>query len=433
MNNHKLRQPRARVGWGGPSPSRSVHKALSRAVFEIVDMEAATVNASADVFVIDVRSVDKPVAVARERLVQSRRLGPISGILVYVSRNESSANRLGLAKMGEVVFENEDHTSLIFALRDRLRLGALAEETGERIKSLSGSAAVTAFPDLAAPTNSLSILIAGAPSPAALAAANTLSKNGFKTPSVFSAGHAMRTIEAEPIDGALFFPEDENDVLLALARALKRHRNFRKTPIIVCAPKLNVTKKWFQGEAFDLIYTEHLDTNLTAQIGRLTRRARLSSVMASFLAGCDGVNIRDRKSGAYAASFFSYHGARLHRRSLEAGYPLSMVGIGFSDDCEITRHERLLKDAVRTIKRITRSQDLVVRLSNNRLAILLPGATIIDAASIENRVLGVLSASLRTKSKLTGAVAAREDNLEETVASLIKNLQQSPAYDQNIQ
>jgi len=425
MINKNKNYSRARIGWGGLPPSRSIIHAMDAAAYEIIDMEEASHSSPPDIFIIDVRSAQKPVAIARERLNQSRRHAPMSGAILYASRNENAPNRKALGSIGETVFEDEKHSSLILAIRDRLRLGSLAEETAERIRSLSASAAITAFPDLAASANSLTVLIAGKPSPAVLAAANALKKKGFLTPCVFSAGHAMRTLEAEAIDSAIFLPEDENDVLISLARALKRHRSFRKTPVLVVGNKKDVTRDWFDGESFDLIYADHLDTNLTNRIERATRRARLSSVMANFLGACDGINIRDKTSGAYTSGFFTEHGARLHRRAKEIKHPLSIVGIEFTGCKSAEIENRLAREATKIIMRITRAQDMPVRLTSTQLAVLLPAVTPSDASEIAERILGVLTASLRHSGGIFCGYCGARDSLEETIAALIVKLKQA--------
>jgi len=402
MINKNKNYSRARIGWGGLPPSRSIIHAMDAAAYEIIDMEEASHSSPPDIFIIDVRSAQNPVAIARERLNQSRRHAPMSGAILYASRNENAPNRKALGSIGETVFEDEKHSSLILAIRDRLRLGSLAEETAERIRSLTGK-----------------------PSPAVLAAANALKKKGFLTPCVFSAGHAMRTLEAEAIDSAIFLPEDENDVLISLARALKRHRSFRKTPVLVVGNKKDVTRDWFDGESFDLIYTDHLDTNLTNRIERATRRARLSSVMANFLGACDGVNIRDKTSGAYTSGFFTEHGARLHRRAKEIKHPLSIVGIEFTGCKSAEIENRLAREATKIIMRITRAQDMPVRLTSTQLAVLLPAVTPSDASEIAERILGVLTASLRHSGGIFCGYCGARDSLEETIAALIVKLKQA--------
>lgn len=429
MKNKKKPEFRAHIGWGGAKPGSSIENAMATAQYGLLDMEEANFRSPPDIFVIDVRSAEKPVAVAGERLRQARRHAPMSGAIIYASRNETPPNRKALAVIGDVVFADERHTSLVLAIRDRLRLGALAEETSERIRSLSASASVTAFPDLAAPTNSLSVLIAGKPSPAVLAAANMLQAKGFKTPCVFSAGHAMRTLETDAIDSAIFLPEDETDVLISLARALKRHRSFRKTPVLVVGTKEDVTSNWFDGDAFDLIYTDHLDTNLIYRIERATRRARLSSVMAAFISTCDGHGVRDRVSGAYSANFFTHHGARLHRRLNETSHPLSVVGIGLDDCASKEERNRLMRQAVKIIGRITRPQDMAVRLTPHQLAVLLPNVISDDAASIAARLQGVLSASIRHKGSISVAYCHARENLEETIAMLLSRLANAQSID----
>jgi hypothetical protein len=415
-------RPKASIAWlGAPEPGTRLAALIAQAGYRVHSSPSV---GRIDVAVADLRS--KTDATATDVIAAARRLAPAAGVLILAPDGCSADARAQLRRQGDVCFVRGDPTLVVGAVRERLRLGALADETGERIKSLIADRRTVSFGALSHEAARLSVLIAGRPSPLTLNACNAVRDAASQTTCVFSAGQVMRALDHGMFDGAIFLPSDENDLLLALARALRRHREHRRLPVILASPDETLLARCAARDGFDAILAEHIEDDLCERLQTTARRAHMANAMRKFLRSPDG------GSGA-GARFFAQHAIRQFRRADQSESPLSLVGLSMTPK-QADRTLALgaaLADAQKIIVRIVRAEDLVARLTQTTLVLMTRGAGAADAARIAERIEGVLAGTLMRSAldiaRIDAAAVERApgDGVETTVAALIRKLNEA--------
>lgn len=381
-----------------------------------------------DIAAIDVRGVSDPSIDNIADLVgAARRLAPAAGILIVASNAAGRVTRAGLRRYGDVCYVSKDPTPVVTAVRERLRLAALADETGERIRTLVADGRALTFNALAQESRRLSVLIAGRPSPLTLSACNAVRAAASQTTCVFSAGQVMRALDHSRFDGAIFIPSDENDLLLALARALRRHREHRRLPVILASPDEALLDRCAARDGFDAVLAHHLDSDLADRLATTARRAQMANAMRKFLRSAEGGGA----PGGNGARFFAQHALRLFRRADEIGKPISLIALSLTlrgqDASDAVANA--LHEAQRTVSRLVRAEDLIARLSPTTIVVMARGVGAAEAARIAERLEGVIAGTLlRTTLDIARVDAAavertKGDGVETTVAALIRKLQ----------
>jgi GGDEF domain-containing protein len=420
---------RATVAWlsssMAPPPAR-----LAAALAE--SRYAFAPNADApDIALIDVRLSDDPAAAAYDLIASARRLAPPAGFLIIAPVDADRDQRIAMRKLGDLVFARSRVDHLVACIRERLRLAALAEETGERIKSSVAAGRAFALPKFSEERADCSVLIAGAPSPLSLTANNAVRRWAKETTAVFTAGQVMRALDHKKFDGAIFLPEDEHDLLIPLARALRRHREHRRMPVILSARSEDLLDRLGARDGFEIVREGHLDEDLAQRIAISARRAHMADAMRSFLQAGE----RRSKGAPHEPKFFATHAARLFRRSTETGRPVSLVGISLSPRggaVDRGAANDALGRAAHTIGRIVRAEDMLAKLSSRTLVLMAPGARVDDAERMAERIEGVVGGTLARETLESmqirvGAIERAEGHtIEESIAALIRNIAAAP-------
>lgn len=382
-----------------------------------------------DIVVTDIRGLIHVRQNTADLVARARSAAPAAGLIILASAGVDAESRALLRRHGDVCFVGADCAPVMAAIRERMRLSSLADEMGERIKSLIADGRTLTFSGLREKPSRLSVLIAGKPSPLMLNTCNAISSAASNTICVFSAGQVMRALDHCKFDAAIILPTDETDLLIALARAFRRHRDHRKLSVILTSDNEELLDRCASRDGFDTILAEHLDADIAPRLETLTRRSRMAAVMREFLRsgeGCGG-----GKDGAASARFFAHHAVRAFRRADETRHSISLVALSLEPRSEAGGDvlvEPALKDALKTSARLVRAEDLIARLTPTTLVFLLRGADEPGAAQIAARLEGVIGGTLlRSALKVSRVATAFVErhpggDIESSIAKLIRSL-----------
>ncbi|MEZ5916271.1 MAG: hypothetical protein R3C40_01650 [Parvularculaceae bacterium] len=418
----------ARIAWfshNAQPPSDNMVIALADAGMQIVDWARKRPDTFCDIALLDVRGAETPVHSAIDLSELAKRLFIPGGLIVTASQSIETHERAALRKIGDVCFTTASHEPLIGVLRERLRLASLAEETGERLKTLVSMGCYFRFPPINPEDKRPSVLLAGVASPLTLSASNAVREWAGETACVFSAGQVMRALDHTTFDAAIFIPEDENDLLLALARALRRHRQHRRSPVLLTSKEEGLVERLTARDGFDCVLPDHLDSDLAPRIHLSVRRASMAATMRQFLHSADGA--AGKPLTAVNAKFFAQHAVRLYQRANDTNRPLTLIGLSIeSSSSSLARNELTgaVGRAIKTVARIIRAEDMVARLTPTML-VVLASTTEKNSTKIAERLDGVVSGTLSRaiieQSRITTQYVVRTQNesVEESLARLI--------------
>jgi PleD family two-component response regulator len=429
MINQDTPQTRARVGWIA-SGARAVPSAFADAAraarYELVEPPA-----EADIAIVDLYGADPDSPAAAEAVSGARRLNASAGIIIAADAGAASDQRRRLGRLGEPVFLRTSVEPLIGAVRERLRIASLADETGDRLKSLvaDGRAVTFATPPY---KEDGPILIAGKPSPTALAASNALRAGARSSVSVFTAGQAMRALEHDRFDGAVFIPADENDLLIALARALRRHREHRRLPVIILSKDEDILDRRAAKDGLEAMAAARAGDDLARRLNTMTRRANMSAAMRAFLRSPEG-----NGGAGLAASprLFAQHAMRAGVRADDTGRAMSFVALTLSPKpgADAAAARSALDEALRTAARLVRAEDMIAKLTASTFVVMLRGTRGVDAERAARRLEGVITGvQPRATSDLWEVRASAVERapgmeLERVIAALVADLRQRKA------
>ena len=390
-------------------------------------------SGNVDIGLIDLRRHAISEKKARSISALLRRGSPDCRMFFLANGAMAASSRDALRRCGEVVPAGKDVSHLIERFRQVVRLRNIAEETGERLKSLTALNRLAAFPAVAASSAPAKILIAGEPGPVVLAAANALQGEDASCVSVFSGGQIMRALDHRDFDGLVIVPSSEHDPLLTVARALRRHPRRFALPVIAVAGKEDDAALFGRKGATDVILADHLGADLGPRALLSARRARLMKSMKVFLNACAGEGVRDPASAAFTGAFALEHGSRLCARADHTGRPLSAVVIRLRNAYDGRDPVRAsLPRAAQLVNRLTRAEDTVARIAPATFLALMPATSRGGAEKASLRIEGVLENTVfRGESERdlfsmrvsTGSYQRAEGAcMEETAARALANL-----------
>ena len=405
-------------------------------------LQSADVATHADLALVDLRGRKKIAgkkAVAIANLL--RRKSPECSLFFIVDPDLGSPARSALKRHGEIVCMTDAAGPLIERCRNMIRLRNIAEETGERLKSLAALCRLVEFPSIATSDTRPHVLIAGHPGGPALSVINAINQIAEQSICVLSVGQTMRALEHGSFDCAIFLPADENDPLFSLARALRRHPQHSTLPIIHVADDPSLAALYASKGAREFALSAHIPDDLAGKVQLLTRRARLTRTMRDFLQACTGDGVRDAPSGAFTPTFLAEHGARLCARADQMSRPMSAVIIQLSVDKKNAENvepgRRALHQATRLINRVTRAEDMVARIAPHTFLILMPSTNETAAADVALRIEGVLESTVfrgakdseffPVRAQTAACVRTQGLCIEEMLALALRRLRQAAA------
>lgn len=434
INPDNLANPKAAVAWltaEGDGPEPRVHHAAAAAGYSLVDpAELAAARSRITVAVADLRSALHPGRKVAELVAKARAIAPCAGFVIAASASADKEARSILRRHGDVCYVSTDAAPVIAALRERLRLSGLADEMGERVKSLIADGRTTSFSGFREKPQRLSVLVAGKPSPLTLSACNAIRRVATQVSCVFSAGQVMRALDHNQFDCVIFHPSGETDLLIALARALRRHRDHRKLSVFLTSEDDDVLDRCANRDGFDSVLASHLESDLALRLEVAAKRARMASTMREFLRSPEGCGGKD---GAASARFFAHHAVRVFRRADETGAPISLAALALEPRTVGGEAEdaAALSDAVRTAAKLVRAEDMIARLTPTTLVFLLRGAKGAEAENVAERLQGVIGGTLLRSTRDVARVSATAverkagDDIETTIASLLRALRRT--------
>src|SRR3990167_7274410 len=208
MINLDKTQVKARIAWltaDGGAPEPRVFNAAAAAGFTIFEASNVAVDRPpVDIAVADLRGALHPGDVAAGVIAKARAAAPAPGLVIAASASADRETRSMLRRHGDVCYVGADAAPVIAALRERLRLSGLADEMGERLHSLIADGRTISFAGFKERPRSLSVLVAGKPSPLTLSACNAIRDVATQVSCVFSAGQVMRALDHSQFDCAIF-------------------------------------------------------------------------------------------------------------------------------------------------------------------------------------------------------------------------------------
>lgn len=432
MLQDKTDTPRARIAWLSPDPESILRAApqFEKAGYALAEGAA---DKAFDIAVVDFRARRVTARVAQHLAALMRKKSPECGVVYLGAPLLGAAERAHLRRSGDLVLVEENLRPAIEACRQRLRIRNVAEETGERLKSIAASTRLSEFPPIETSSAAPSVLVAGAPGPAALAALRSAEAVGEDCAAALSAGQAMRALEAASFDCAVFLIKKDGDPLLSLAKSMRRHRRFQDLPIVMIATDEAARGRIAAVWGAETLSSEHIADDLGSRVVALARRARLMSAMRRFLTACAGDGVRDRLSGAFTPQFFGQHAGRVFAR--QAARPIAITGLRLAPvlpEASDGASAKTLTEAARLINRVTRAEDCVGRLTADTFVVLMSATNAHDAAIAARRIEGVISNTMfRSRSRqalfaVAAATACVERapgmGIEETVAAVMAKL-----------
>ena len=309
---------RARIAWisshQGPGP---VHrKAFRDAGYVISDLKD---ERFADIAIVDFRDTPVSAKTARKLSTIARRSAPHGGVIYLSNQLLDASRRAYLRRSGSLVVMKDGAAPLIAACRERLRERNLAEESGERIKSLTECGALKPLKETSSKHSPLRILVAGKPSPLTLSVLTILRKAGYYVEGVLSPAQAMSAIETDRFDCAVFLPSTPSDPLRSLAASCKRRSREADFPVLL------VTDDPISGH--DLITADQVEDDLCPLVKEATTRSRQTRLLRKLLSGDGQRAVIDPHTHAITASFFARHATRLIARATETERPISLLAV----------------------------------------------------------------------------------------------------------
>ncbi len=390
MSSETIFSPRVRIACvPGDQPSfEALTKSFRLAGFEVAKPDTSL---GADIGLIDLRKQGVSARKAKAIASALRRKSPESPLVFLVDPTCEVSAPSALKRFGEVIPAHNEVDHVTVRCREIIRLRNIAEETGERLKSLATLNRLVEFPVVTTTNTQARILIAGRPGPAAIAAVNAVNAVAGKATCVLNAGQAMRALEHDDFDCAIFLPTAENDPMLAFIRTLRRHPKHAHLSIIQIADHPADLSNYARKGARDFVLAQQISVELASRAQLASRRARLLRSMRKFLKSCKGEGIRDARSGAFTSLFLTEHGNRICARADQTGRALSITLVSLSDADDQASTARTLNHAARLINRVTRAEDMVARISRKKFIILSPATNVEDAEKIGLRISGVIA------------------------------------------
>ncbi len=414
----------------GPDPSLT--ETCAKAGYKVTPSSTAS---GADIALIDSRGARVVTRRAAQIAEAVRRNSPDCALIFLVDPSLHTSEYATLRRFGDVLPVEQDFEHVIRRIRETIRLRNVAEETGERLKSLSAINRIVDFPVIATDPSPPRVLIVGPPGPAAMDTINAVGQHAEYCACVLTAGQAMRALEHQPFDIAVFLPTSGDGAIPALTRALRRHPKLSRTAILQIAENPDgLAAGARRGGGADFLIQPHISAVLGSRLSLIARRTRLLGAMRGFLRACAGDGVRDRSSGVFTPTFLGQHGARLVGRAEQTGRSLSVILVRLADQTNGHRENgrRALYQGARLLGRITRAEDMTARIAPGIFGILCPATTTADADRIALRVEGVLSNTAfhrDTKGapralEINVAVAGHEHGagISETIAAALRQL-----------
>ncbi len=345
---------------------------------------------------------------------------------------------------GRVVLGDDLLGQLHNELREMMRAKTIVSEHYNRNQSLAAKGMKPHKTDQSTSIQKHTILIAGKPSRHILFLINCLNADHHKIICAYRPGQAIRALETETINGAVFFPEKKGDPLLALARTMRRHTQYQSLPVIHVMPE-NQTHEDMQASlngANCVITCEQIIPhaaalipsviNKTSQISKLQQQLRVSGLHDD-LSLAQSMKIRSAKSRLFSAEFFAKHIGVLNKKADQRDQALQFLTFQISKNRDTNMSKNtILRQIGPLVDRIIRAEDFMGHLSNTQHGVVC-AATLsschgADGMRIAGRISSIVHNTMFYDNqgtpvplKANATLFTRPKNMcvEETIAGLI--------------
>ena len=149
MTLEQRKTPRAHIAWlsADRAAFQSAAPQFAAAGYLLAEIEE---TARAEIAVVDFRARRVSATAASRLAALVRRKTPECGIVYLAPPFLGAAERAHLRRSGDLVLCEDDLRPVVEACRQRLRIRNIAEETGERLKSVASLNRLSDFPPIEA-------------------------------------------------------------------------------------------------------------------------------------------------------------------------------------------------------------------------------------------------------------------------------------------
>jgi GGDEF domain-containing protein len=199
-------------------------------------------------------------------------------------------------------------------------------------------------------------------------------------------------------------------------------------PVLLTAHEEGFIERLTARDGFECVHADHLAFDLAPRVSQSARRAAMAAAMRQFLKSAEG--LASNSVNVANAKFFAQHAIRLYQRASETGKPISLIGLALEPRTSALEPETVnaaMSQAIKTVTRIVRAEDLVGRMTANTLVVMCAADN--DCATrvserLDGVVSGTMQRSILDRANIATSIAERidGDSIEETLARLIRDM-----------
>lgn len=232
------------------TPSAAIRRAFEKAGYHLVVGPAPVrFTRRPDLVIIDIRRVSNPARAGRDLLQAVQASGAPAGVIFFITPGQHDIVNQTWPRRS--VYDTSQPLSGLIALIDtRLRIGRLAEAAACQLEAIVATDAVPPSPNLPAwpaiaawpamaENARARILIAGPPAATAFSLLNTLRQRGLTVSTALSVPQIVSALDHLSYDAIVIQPRTHDDLLVMLARSLKRQARYKSLPIFLIDDELD--------------------------------------------------------------------------------------------------------------------------------------------------------------------------------------------------
>jgi hypothetical protein len=378
---------------GGQASDEECLELLHRNYFGVHETAPAT---KIDVLLIDTRGL---LSICDEHLIflkDLRQTHAEASFLFIADIDLPFSSRKALKRFGVISATGDSPDLMIDRLDALVESLALADECGERIKTLASLKQKPAAKlALKSRTDNLRVLIAGSPSPLMLRILRSLQKQPFQISAALSVKQAISYIETTFFDCLILLPGVEHARYTSMIKLLRRNNRTKEMPVLVIPDiaehdNLDMFGKKFLTQGADLIVADHdAENGLMSEVTQFSKRRRLTRSMKQFL----------RKSATQEKSvalrmcdipFFENHLARQCQSSSRSRKSLCLSAYRVKTRSGAPLKSRHFKQAATYASAILRDIDLMTSLSDEIMLVSHPACNFVEAERQRKQIVRLI-------------------------------------------
>ena len=315
--------------------------------------------------------------------------------------------RQQMKKYGSVCATGPHTELLVSRLTRMLDNLALADECGERLKTMLAVSSDTASRDgIKTSDDRLSVLVAGVPSPLSLRAIRSLERSGAALSAAISIPQILSYVENHRFDCLVLLPGSKQASHASLIKLLRRNGRSKNLPVLILSEEgeldQNRMAERYLRQGADLILSgQDTEGQLAREVSAFSRRNRLTRSMKQFLRKSVSAD-NNRKKYACTVPFFEAHLARQCASAQRTGKPLCLSGFRIRTQSGQPFTLHMQTQLLSYIDLIIQDIDLVTVAQSDILLISHPATMLDDAVALKERIVSVLQdISFRNETQAT--------------------------------